>query len=834
MVDFSKRINRKKVDKLVNPIDIYESLDRASDKGPLRPAQLAVLNDWFSNRLTDRDVIVKLHTGQGKTLIGLLMLQSKLNSNNGPAVYLCPDNFLIAQTIEQAKQFGIATCQVDSELPAEFLEGKLILVTSIQKLFNGLTKFGLKNKSIPVGTLLMDDAHACSDSVRESCRIRIPSDEQAYKDLITLFSSDLEKQGAGSYMEIKNGKRDTFLPVPYWSWINHCNDVTAVIAKSEDSSSIKFAWPLLKNILEYCQCVISGTAIEIEPYIAPLSDFGSYFKASSRIFMSATVTDDAFLVKGLQLNPSTILQPLIYKDEKWSGEKMVLVPSLISEELDREWIVKHYGKPNSKRTSGVVALTTSFSKTKDWESYKSVIADKKSVNDKISELRKGQFENTLVLVNRYDGVDLPDDTCRTLIFDGSPYSESLIDLYEESCRPKSASTLMRTVRTVEQGMGRSVRGEKDYSVIIITGTDLTLLIRSQESRKYLSPQMSRQIEIGLEVVDLVKQDLEEGNTAEEEFNKLLLQCLKRDQGWKEYYSQEMNLVKSPIPNEDILKIYQLELEAETAYLMNDSEDAIAKTQDLIDRFFKEKAEKGWYLQQIARYNYKLNRPESIGMQGKAYKCNRYLLKPEDGVKIEKLTCISHNRIGKILSWVKNFKNYEQLNIALSDILGQLKFGTKADKFEQALHDIGIALGFNSERPDKIWKEGPDNIWALDARQYILFECKNEVDSTRKEIHKTESEQMNRSSAWFEKYYPGMDVKRIIIHPSKCIGSAASFTHDVQGMGDYQLKKIVKNISNFFKSFESFNFDDLSNLQIQQLIDSHELSTSSIVNNYSIN
>ncbi len=112
MVDFSKRINRKKVDKLVNPIDIYESLDRASDKGPLRPAQLAVLNDWFSNRLTDRDVIVKLHTGQGKTLIGLLMLQSKLNSNNGPAVYLCPDNFLIAQTIEQAKQFGIATCQV--------------------------------------------------------------------------------------------------------------------------------------------------------------------------------------------------------------------------------------------------------------------------------------------------------------------------------------------------------------------------------------------------------------------------------------------------------------------------------------------------------------------------------------------------------------------------------------------------------------------------------------------------------------------------------------------------------------------------------------------------
>jgi replicative superfamily II helicase len=50
---------------------------------------------------------VKLHTGQGKTLVGLLMLQSRLNAGKGPVVYLCPDHFLIAQTCEQARQFGI-------------------------------------------------------------------------------------------------------------------------------------------------------------------------------------------------------------------------------------------------------------------------------------------------------------------------------------------------------------------------------------------------------------------------------------------------------------------------------------------------------------------------------------------------------------------------------------------------------------------------------------------------------------------------------------------------------------------------------------------------------
>ena len=46
----------------------------------------------------------------------------------------------------------------------------------------------------------------------------------------------------------------------------------------------------------HCQGVISGVAIEIEPHVPPLAAFGSYWKAKHRVFMSATVTDDAFLV----------------------------------------------------------------------------------------------------------------------------------------------------------------------------------------------------------------------------------------------------------------------------------------------------------------------------------------------------------------------------------------------------------------------------------------------------------------------------------------------------------------------------------------------------------
>ena len=60
------------------------------------------------------------------------------------------------------------------------------------------------------------------------------------------------------------------------------------------------------------------------------------------------------------------------------------------------------------------------------------------------------------IVNRYDGIDLPDDMCRILIIDSKPYSENLTDRYEENCRPSSEITLLRIVRSIEQGLGRCI------------------------------------------------------------------------------------------------------------------------------------------------------------------------------------------------------------------------------------------------------------------------------------------------------------------------------------------------------------------------------------------
>jgi len=437
MVDFGKRLAKKCAKKLTDPLEIYETLDRASDKGPLRPAQFDILKEWHEKRRTERDIIVKLHTGQGKTLIGLLILQAHLNDNGNPAVYLCANNYLVAQTCQQAQQFGIRYCEAEGDLPSDFIDGQALLITTIHKMFNGLTRFRMGPKSISVGSILMDDSHACIDAIRDAVTIKLSCEDEPYKKIVDLFSSTLEAQGAGTYADLRGGDRDALLPVPYWEWMDRQAEVVSILSKGKELDAVKFAWPILKDLTRECRCVISGGGLEISPCLPPLDRFGSYWNAQHRIFMSATVTDDAFLVKGLRLSPAVIRNPLVHKKEKWSGEKMILIPSLIDGRLDRSAIVNRLGKATPGRKHGVVVLAPSFRNVEDWKACGATVATKDTIDDEIARLRNKRCEVPLVIVNRYDGIDLPDDVCRILVFDSKPYSEALTDRYEESCRAAS-------------------------------------------------------------------------------------------------------------------------------------------------------------------------------------------------------------------------------------------------------------------------------------------------------------------------------------------------------------------------------------------------------------
>ncbi|TOD55294.1 hypothetical protein CGJ61_24155, partial [Vibrio parahaemolyticus] len=78
------------------------------------------------------------------------------------------------------------------------------------------------------------------------------------------------------------------------------------------------------------------------------------------------------------------------------------------------------------------------------------------------------------------------NACRILILDSKPYFDSLLDRYEEDCRATSDIVNIKVAQKVEQGLGRSVRGEKDYSVILLLGGDLVKFAKSPITSKYFS------------------------------------------------------------------------------------------------------------------------------------------------------------------------------------------------------------------------------------------------------------------------------------------------------------------------------------------------------------
>jgi hypothetical protein len=293
----------------------------------------------------------------------------------------------------------------------------------------------------------------------------------------------------------------------------------------------------------------------------------------------------------------------------------------------------------------------------------------------------------------------------------------------------------------------------------------------------------------------------------------------------------MDKVKPSSANKDLLKAYEAELTAERLYAAGDYARAAKTLQTLIDSKTVSQDDTAWYLQEMARYNYKGNRSESQRLQVAAHKANRRLLKPRSGVAVAKLSPISQGRVEAIHSWVGTFDGYPELDVALSDILSKIVFGTRFEPFEQALSELGTALGFASERPDKEWKEGPDNLWALDATHYLLWECKSEVDLSRSEINKSEAEQMSRSAAWFEKHYGAANVRRILIHPAGSVASAAAFTYETEVMREADLKRFIRAVRGFFKAFETLDFRSLSAAHTQSLINDHKLAVTDLFSLY---
>ena len=755
----------------------------------------------------------------------------------GPCLYVCPNKYLVNQVHREAEKFGIQheVLLDERELPSSFQSSEKILITHAHKVFNGKSIFGIGNRSCKVGTIILDDAHTCIDVIKDSFTIKISRKtyNKLFDDIINLFEEDLREQGKGSFLDLKEEDYSTLMVVPYWAWYDKKSEVLSILSQYKDDSCIKYSWDLIKDSLEKYICFITGNRIEISPYSIDTKKFGLFTNSSHRILMSATTQDDAFFIKGLDFSVDAVKNPLINNNQIWSGEKMLIFPQLVDDSLDQKLVVtrlmraKHDG-------FGIVSIVPNTKKADYYSKQGGIITNSNNIFKEIDKLKKGEFNKILVVNNRYDGIDLPDETCRILIIDSKPYFENLCDRYEELCRPDSDIINKKIAQQIEQGLGRGVRGEKDFCVILIIGNDIVKFMRSIETRKYFSEQTRKQIDIGLDISELAKDDVKNGEEPFKSLVGLINQCLGRVDDWKMFYTSKMNGLSK---NEQSLIDYTVlekERNIEKYFLQEEYEKAYALTQEFIDENTEmNDCDKGWYLQQLARYSYYIDKSKFNDLQKAAFKLNNELLKPKVGISYSKVSYININRTTKIKEFLNGFKSYGELVLTINELLDNLSFGVNSDKFEASLQKIGEFIGFISERPDKQIKKGPDNLWCCSNNEYMIFECKNEIEDKRSSIKKSEASQMNSHCGWFDSVY-GKDVNvyRFMIIPTKNLEYAGDFTHKVRIIRKGKLKKFKGAIKEFLKELSPFELHNITDEKIQELIDNNQLYPQNIEQLYS--
>ena len=589
MIDFTQ-LGINSIQKQINPRDIFMALTGKDNKYQYpRDVQGEVWKQWFNVR-QNKDTIIKMNTGSGKTLVALLILQSCLNEGVGPALYVVPDKFLVEQVKTQADALGIKVTDTENDL--DYQRKKAILVIGIQKLVNGKSIFGLREENnYPIGSVVIDDMHACISCIQEQFSITVPRTNVLYNLIANLFYDDMNAQAEGRFNEIVNSQ-NTFdnMMVPFWSWQEKITQVYQILASNRENDAVKFKFDLIKDCLKLSHCYISAKEISIIPNCTPIQKITSFDEAKRRIYMSATLPDDSpfSTVMGLDFDKKmTVISPEKAND---IGERLIVVPKIINKDIT-EFEVRN-AIAQKAEDYNVVVLVPSYAMAECWKSLGGIVLNSSNISQGIG-LIKNNDKGLYVFVNRYDGIDLPDDACRIIVVDGLPNISNMNDRYEQEIVRKSKRIQREQIQRIEQGMGRGVRSSNDYCLVYLLGNQLTNVLYSDDGYEFFSNATKAQFKLSEKMCEQI-----EGQTIDEimEIGNYLLE---RNSDWVEVCKNGISSVEY-VKTINVSKYAVAIRKAFNYALYGDYQKAASMITELVNDEDNVRL-KGYYKQMLAEY-----------------------------------------------------------------------------------------------------------------------------------------------------------------------------------------------------------------------------------------
>lgn len=809
-----------------NLMGVFESLDRQTSHTELRLAQIEAI-DALSKQKNENDLILKVNTGAGKTTIALLYLYSYMKEKRKPVVYLCPTTQLVDQVIEESEKLGIKTVNYKSgerSPDAEAQHAEAIIVCTYDKLFNAMSTFNRSDVMLRPCALVLDDAHSGLELIRRSFCLSLNND--AIQDLYDLIGLQCERYKPSLWADIKNGDPSATLEVPFWIWHPMISEIVTILLPYRDTKNFRFTWPYIADILNICRCIISGKGVEIIPDLPAIHKCPAYTDAEHRLFMSATLADDSILVKELGCSSKAALNPIIPPSDKGLGERMVLAPSLIHKELNREAIMDICSSMAAHVK--IVVLSPSEKAANQWANFGAKVFMDGQVPAGVKELKNpSSGTNFAVFVQRYDGIDLPDSSCRILVIDGMPFGENVTDVHDASLVSSPGGARKKIIYRIEQGMGRAVRSHVDYAVVLLVGSELASFVAKRDVLSSMNGDTQNQLKLAIELSKLM--GAERGETPVNILWNTMLQSLNRDKGWKKFYKQKVKDAgkKEFSPNEIGCKLANAERNCFSLALANNFTEASIVLGDAIGTYVTGEKDKGIYLQRLATYINNYDPAKALSVQQSAFGKNTTINRPPSVVKRPAIPGTASQ--AKIFhSWFKSFENPNGAIASLQELRMKLNYNSGYKQVEQALMDLAPLLGAKGSRPETEFNEGPDCLWLWPQLAFII-EAKNENE---KKLHKKDAGQLLISLQWFERSFP---TKKLFVP----LVAAKIISPD--RYSDYPDKTRVitmKNVNAIFSALEGLTNNLInqgpafwSGENISKLFHQYKLSTDAIVKNF---
>lgn len=728
-MDFKKLGKPKGVEHPTDPIRIFERLPNLpGTPNDLWRGQAEALYRWNKARI-QKDVLVSLNTGAGKTLVGLLIAQSLVNEGVENVIYVCATIDLVYQTSKEAEKIGLGhTVRVRSRFNNnEFESGQAFCITTYHALFNGLS--AIRKKHFP-GAVVFDDAHVAESILRSSLTLNVSSGDhpELFAEVAELFRPHFQKlRNEGHFNNSLSEEHTTIVMAAPGGLAERRGRLITLLENHgiQDDNDLKFPFAHLRDRLDCCALLFSRGSFELAPPFLPSLALDVFERPIRRIYLSATLQSKTDIARAFGRLPDMRIEP---DNDAGNGERLILFGSTIvggiSTDLMRTIVAKH---------KALIAVP-SYPAAKGWEKL-AIPPQKQKFSDELAAFRNAD-EGVFVLVSRVDGIDLPHDTCRIMVLDGLPSGSSLIERYQWEFLKMLNLHATRIANRLVQLFGRINRGRNDYGAFLIAGKELNVWLNNDRNVALLPSLLQSQILLGKAVQEGM--DIGEADSVPEVINAVL----SRETSWLEYYGE--NIAQGQLDASQVQRAEEAEkqmvaaAEAEAAYAAAMWNGDVTKARNILDRSAEavgsvDSLLSGWQSVWLGgaleaegdtdsahlAYQRAVDRLGSMVALPRIARTGASSSLGEDASlfarKVDSLVGLTINE--------RFNREFQRMRTQLRDL-----DGATTNQMEEATRVLGEVLGFSATRPDNDVGTGPDVLWLDEASaSCIALELKTGKD-----------------------------------------------------------------------------------------------------------